>query len=191
MNREDWLTAMVDALRPAFDAAGKPIPARVHVSVGFPSRSALSPHKQRVGECWHPGNSADGASQIFISPIVGDGLTAADILTHELCHAALPAGTAHNKTFAKLAKAMGLEGKPTATHAGAELKARLNGFIAAIGPYPQPALTAGESKKKKQGTRMLKVACEVCGYTARTTQSWLDLAGAPICPTDKVTMETL
>jgi hypothetical protein len=31
---------------------------------------------------------------------------------------------------------------------------------------------------------MLKVECEVCGYTARTTRKWLDRDGPPICPVD-------
>lgn len=35
---------------------------------------------------------------------------------------------------------------------------------------------------KKQTTRLLKVSCSECGYTARVTRKWLDKAGAPLCP---------
>jgi uncharacterized Zn finger protein (UPF0148 family) len=34
-----------------------------------------------------------------------------------------------------------------------------------------------------QGTRLLKVFCSTCGYTARVTKRWIDKAGTPICPT--------
>jgi hypothetical protein len=33
-----------------------------------------------------------------------------------------------------------------------------------------------------QATRLLKVFCAACGYTARVTQRWLTKAGTPLCP---------
>ncbi len=39
-----------------------------------------------------------------------------------------------------------------------------------------------KKKAEKQSTRLKKVYCRHCGYTARVTQKWLDL-GVPACPT--------
>jgi hypothetical protein len=35
-------------------------------------------------------------------------------------------------------------------------------------------------KKRKQGTRLIKVECEMCGYVVRTTNKWLRV-GRPTC----------
>ncbi len=74
---------------------------------------------------------------------------------------------------------MGLIGKMTATVAGPELRVKLNTIVAELGAYPHEALTLGGGKK--QTTRLLKVQCECCGYTARITQKWADV-GALTCP---------
>jgi hypothetical protein len=54
-----------------------------------------------------------------------------------------------------------------------------------IGPYPAGFLI----DTPKQGTRMLKCDCSACGYTVRITRKWLDAAGPPICPTDKIQLK--
>jgi hypothetical protein len=36
---------------------------------------------------------------------------------------------------------------------------------------------------------MLKCECSTCGYTVRITRKWLDAAGPPICPTDKIQLK--
>jgi hypothetical protein len=88
----------------------------------------------------------------------------------------------HGKEFKRLAVAVGLEGKMTATVASESLKQRLNALISEIGAYPHAALNPGLSGVKKQGTRLNKVTCPLCGYTCRVTQKWLDEVGAPFCP---------
>jgi hypothetical protein len=186
MNREAWLHLMVEQLAPLFGDAGFILPAHIAVSVGFPSRGALSTKRQRIGECWYPNSSADGkTSTIFISPVLTEGVRVADVLVHELCHAVLPVDTKHKAPFAKLALQMGLVGKPTATTAGAELVERLNTLIISVGPYPHAPLTPS-LVTKPQTTRLVKVACQ-CGYTVRVTRKWLD-CGAPICPVDNTEM---
>ncbi len=170
---------MARLLRPKFEEAGHPIPLNLRVSVGFPSKSALSPTKPRVGECWYSEASTDKCFEIFISPTIGDGLRAADILVHELCHAVLPYGAKHGPKFAKLARTMGLEGKPTATVASEALVSELSGLMSSIGAYPHAELRP-LIVPKKQSTRMLKLECPQCGYVIRTTQKWLDL-GTPVC----------
>ncbi len=138
MTREDWLLALAEQLRPLFADAGKPLPAAFKVSTGFPSKRALSASHQRIGECWSPTATKDGLHQILISPVIGDALRAADVLVHELAHAALPETAKHGPSFKALATRLGLEGKPTATVASAELIARLRPMLAVLGPYPPP-----------------------------------------------------
>ncbi len=182
MNREEWLTALAGKLDHALFSPRKyPIPGNLRISTGFPSRMALSRKKQRIGECWYSTASAGQVFEIFISPTIGDGMRAADVLVHELCHALLPEGVGHRRPFAKLAKAMGLEGKATATIAGDELIAILTPLIAELGAYPHAELHP-MIKKKKQTTRMHKAVCDQCGYTCRVAKRWIEV-GAPVCPT--------
>jgi len=188
MTREQWLNAMADELRPMFVAQGKPLPNALRISIGFPSKKALSARNRVLGQCWTQAASADGVHQIFISPLIGDGTRAADVLVHELAHAALPAGVGHKKPFALLAAALGLAGKPTATIASPELTQCLNRLIEKIGPYPHAALNPAVDEKK-QSTRLIKVECSSCGYTCRVTRKWIEASGAPICPTDNEAME--
>jgi len=59
------------------------------------------------------------------------------------------------------------------------LKAHLQLLTEAIGRYPHAELTHSNAAKK-QGCRLLKVACE-CGCVVRMTRKWLDEVGPPTC----------
>jgi hypothetical protein len=120
---------------------------------------------------------------VFVSPAIGDGPAAAAVLVHELCHAALLAehpDAGHGPKFKTLATEMGLIGKMTETTAGPELTQRLHALMFGMIPYPHSTLDL-EIGRKKQGTRMLKVVCPECGYTVRTTATWIE-QGLPTCP---------
>lgn len=189
MTREEWLNTLKDRLGAAlFEPKGQPLPANLRISVGWPSRGGTSMAKRVIGQCWYSDASDDQAFEIFISPTIGDGVRAGDVLVHELCHALLPKGTKHNRTFAKLAGKMGLEGKPTATVAGDELRGLIEGLIGEIGEdYPHAELHP-MVETKKQTTRMLKAACPECGYTVRLSKQWLDVK-TPMCPVHGVEMD--
>lgn len=187
MTRELWLNTLKDRLDTAlFTPRGYPLPASVRVSVGWPSRAGVSTQNRAIGECWYSDASDDQTFEIFISPTIADPARAGDVLVHELCHALLPKGTKHSRTFARLAVKMGLEGKPTATIAGSELRELLEGLTTEIGDYPHAELRP-LTPIKKQATRMLKAACPECGYTVRLARQWLDVA-VPACPVHGVTM---
>lgn len=183
--RESWLRAAVDALRPKFEVAGYPLPATLHVSVGFPSRGALRGTRMTtIGQCWYGGASADGAPHIFISPLHETPVAALDTLMHELVHAALPEGSKHGAKFVRACNALGLtEGKPKSRSAGAEVLAELERLNVELGAWGHAALDA-RKLSKAQTTRLVKCACATCGYTVRVTRKWLDGSGAPICPDD-------
>ncbi|MEN9419839.1 MAG: hypothetical protein RI988_3460 [Pseudomonadota bacterium] len=177
--REGWLHAFAEAARPRFIEAGHPLPETLRIGIGWGSGGARS---RAIGECYYGAASADGVRAIIITPGAGmdDAARAADVLTHELAHAALPEGVGHKAPFKRLVTALGLEGKATATVAGDAWRAWALPIIESLGPYPHAALSAGSTGKKKQNTRMLKAECSECGYTVRVTRKWLDV-GSPRC----------
>jgi len=178
--REDWLQQMIDLLRPDFDAVGAPLPEKIRVSCGFPSKSALAKKARRIGECWGVESSEDKSFQVFVSPVLCESVEVAGTLVHELVHAAVGIECKHRGAFPKIAKAIGLEGKMTETTVGEGLAAKLKELIAKLGEYPHARLVAA-NKPKTQTTRMLKVICKECGCVLRMTRKWLEDAGLPTC----------
>lgn len=169
-SREDWLNRFVTMARPVFAARGFPIPAKVRVSIGFTSNGAKG---RAIGECWSDAASADGSFEIFIVPGQDDAERIADILTHELAHAAVGLAAGHGPKFGKAARALGLVGKLTSTTAGPEWFQWALPILKRLGALPHAKLAGVSSGPKKQGTRMLKATCDACGFTVRGTKVWL------------------
>ena len=185
--RDQWFAAALKGLKPLFADIGYPLTAEViRISAGFPSKGARSLKSRRIGECWDATAIADGVCQIYISPVLVDPVRVLGVLVHELVHAAVGCKCGHKGPFRKAALAAGLTGKMTATDEGPALVERLTALSATLGPYPHAALDP--SNKKKQGTRMLKAACESCDYIVRLTRKMIDLHGCPICPSCQETM---
>jgi hypothetical protein len=178
-NREEWLTRLLILLRPFFAKIGHPLPDHVRVTCGWPSKGGLSRSRRTVGECWPPAASDDGSTEIFISPCLGDALQVAETVVHEAVHATGAMG--HRKSFSRIARAIGLRRPWRATRATLELRARLNGLISKIGPYPHATLNAELMPHKKDSTRLLKLFCPEDGYIVRTTEKWISV-GMPLCP---------
>lgn len=183
--REAWLLAAIEALGArVFAPAGVDLPESLRVSVGWPGGRGNK--SSVIGQCWASAAAADKVAQLFISPKLDDAVRVLDVLAHELVHAADDCQSGHKGRFAKWARAIGLEGKLTATVAGEELTATLSAIAEELGAYPHAALAAGADGAegpKKQTTRMLKVECpQGSGYKARLTRQWLDEYGAPLCP---------
>ena len=178
--REEWLGRMVDSLRPTFAELGYPLPERIRVSCGWPSRSALSGKAKRIGEAWSQRCSADGSHETFLSPVLADPIDVGSVLVHELVHHAVGVEAGHKGPFRKLALAVGLTGPMRSTSAGPALRERLQRLSEELGSYPHAALNGAEGRKK-QSTRMLKVSCADCGCIVRMTRQWIDDVGAPTC----------
>jgi hypothetical protein len=181
ITREQWLHAAVQELRPDFEHATLMLPASVRVSVGFPSRHALARNRRAIGQCWDATATEDQIAQIYISPLLDDSVEVLAVLVHELVHASVGCECGHRGAFVKGMRGIGLEGKPTATHAGEKLATRLRALATALGPFPHARLHPGTASRK-QTTRLLKVSCDGCGYICRVTRRTIDGLGTPICP---------
>lgn len=177
MNRENWLQQVASALEPIFASKGAALPS-YRVSCSFPSTGGLSAKRKTIGQCWDASASEDGTTEIFISPTLDCPERIAATLCHELVHAAAGVAAGHGPAFRKVALAMGLQGKMTATEAGENFKAIIAPILAQVGEYPHARLDA--TQRKKQTTRMVKCVCD-CGYTVRTTAKWIEV-GVPHCP---------
>lgn len=196
--REEWLEAAVACITPLFEQHGYKVPI-LRVACGWPVRGGLGKKKRVVGECWNKDAATDCIPQIFISPWLVEMVSldggVLPTLVHEIVHAVVGHKEKHNKVFGKCARAVGLEGKLTATHAGDALATKcIDEWSIVLGDYPHARLDGLKEPSKKQGTRMVKCVCEAqddegeaCGYTCRTTQKWIDI-GTPICPVCNVPM---
>lgn len=175
LTREQWLLALTEHFRELFKRHGAEIPTKIRMSCGWPSNRALGKKKRVLGQCWPAHLSLDGTVELFISPYLSavdtaDGVGAT--LAHELCHAALPPKEGHGPLFRKLAVAIGLEGKMTATTAAPRLQYFIEQAAKEIGPYPHATLDL--SKQPKQSTRLLKVECPSanCDFAQENERSY-------------------
>lgn len=175
--REAWMNDVATRMRPMFDGVGAPLPA-------FRLTMSLTKKKRAIGSCYDASASADGTYEILVRLDQSDPLEVAAILAHELVHAAVGIDAGHGPRFARVARAIGLEGKMTATVSGDRFKAAAAPILAAVGPFPHAPLDldARNSGPKKQSTRLLKVACAECGFVVRQTRKWLDDIGPAHCP---------
>ena len=119
-----------------------------------------------------------------MEPILDDSARVADVLTHELIHAALPEGEKHGPNFRRAMKALGLEGKATATVAGDGWREWALPIIEQLGRFPGAALHARKvGGSPAQKNRQLKLACEDCGFICRAAKSHIEAHEHLICPT--------
>lgn len=181
--REQWLEAAVEYYRQSFANAGKPLPDKVRVAIGFPSKGGIA-KRRTLGQCWKPEAAEDSIVQIYINPTITEVGGRAGILAtlvHELIHACGIFN--HGAEFREMMRKLGLEGKPTSTVASEELQHDFEDIISELGECPHSPLTGNvkTSGQKKDGTRMLKATCLKCGYTIRLTKKWAEV-GVPECP---------
>ena len=174
--REEWLNAAAQAIRPLFDEQGAAEYPRFRVSCGFPKGG-----RKAIGQAWTPEASGDATAEVFISPKL-DNLTnfgVVDTLLHEMIHVIVGNEEGHKGNFRKLAQALGLSGKMTATYAEGPLEDRLLQLVSPLGTYPHAQLS--QLSVPKQSTRMKLCQCENCGCKIRMTQKWLEEVGPPTC----------
>lgn len=185
INREQWLTRAVPKLVAIINETGildisdTDAATKISVSVGWPGGKSVN---KVIGQCW-PTGMGSGTAHLFVSPRITDPVAVLDVLLHELIHAADDCKSGHKGVFTRCARKCGLEGKPTATSAGPELKERLTAIAVSLGDYPHVGIKPGQKIAPVQGTRMIRCECNGCGYIVRTTRKWLGVA-TPTCPDD-------
>lgn len=180
LNREDWLNLVSKTLvLPLLKMKGGKVDYTYRVSVGWPKGSRGGKGGESIGQCWATSVSADKVHEIFVSPRL-DAPQAIAVLIHEHIHASVGLKCKHKGKFKELALAVGFVGKMTETPCGEELEAKIIDWLKDLPKYPHGVMSI-DKKEKKPGSRLLKAACEECGYTVRLAQSWLNVA-SPVCP---------
>ena len=189
-NRETWLESMIDKAVPLFVFFWfniSEIREKLKVSCSFIQGSRGNKLKNAIGVHYNPTISAEGFHEMMIQPSLSDSVQVVGVLIHEMVHAiqthlyhnenGFLSVKPHGKEFRKMAIAVGLEGKMTATTESPELKIKIEKWIKEIGIYPHAKMTLNDSRKK-QTTRMLKLECH-CGYIARCSGGAIINYGLP------------
>jgi hypothetical protein len=202
--REEWLREAIRRFRPVFKEAGIEIPKGVRITIGFGPTGARQENATILGVTAARVLSSTNVNEIFISPEHAEAPTMLATVIHELIHAVDDCEHGHKGPFVEMAKALGLDGKMTATVPGEELTKALEIMADEMGPYPGSKMNleggrpiagpGGEipggpitSGPRRQGTRMIKRMCvqdpeqDCFGYAVRLTQKWIDV-GNPHCP---------
>lgn len=200
INRETWLNLMIDKSVPLFDEAGfkiSDIREKLKVSCSFIQGSRGSRLKNAIGVHYNPSVSADGFHEMMIQPSISDSVQAVGVLIHEMVHSiqthlyhdknGFLNVKPHGKEFRKIALAVGLEGKMTATTESPELVATIKKWVSEIGEYPHAKMTLNDSRKK-QTTRMIKLECSQCGFICRASSGAINNFGYPTHCGDEMEM---
>jgi hypothetical protein len=209
MNRETWLNEMAARFAPSFAALGHPLPP-FRVSVGFTSqgmntnavgecwdKSASTDGRFEIFISPSTSDSLD-AAYILAHELVhiavgidqghkGDFAKVALALgfTRPLTHKAPPTElllTMLQPAIDALGPIPHARMNWRGASAGGERKPRPNVDRKAGGITPrEPSDEPASTRPPKQTARLIKAACNDCGYTVRVTSKWLEI-GPPHCP---------
>lgn len=177
--REGWLSDFINLAKPRLAQHGYSLPAKLKIACGFPIGSRGG--KKVLAQCITPDASADGITEMYISPVMSDPVKVMGAALHELGHAAAGVEAGHGPKFKAFCAALGLVGKATEAMPGPACEAWLRDeVLPMLGAYPHAAVDPSQ-RPNKQGTRMIKLVCPETGYTVRTTKKWLAF-GVPVSP---------
>ncbi len=134
-----WLVDGMEMLRLDFAQIGEEFP-NTDIIVDYPqhnvSYSWLGMYIQQFSFSLERGDlSKQTQSYILINP-TSTSLRALDTLVHELVHAVVGAGEGHGDEFQRVAAAIGLDDRGTASSAEEALMQRLIEIRNILGPYP-------------------------------------------------------
>jgi hypothetical protein len=181
--REAWLCEGLKLIATSlFSPAGYIVPHNIRISVGFPlGRRGKRGGTHSIGQCWCSTASADNTFEIFICPTLQTASDVIAVLIHEAAHAVVGIKHGHRTAFKRCAISVGLTGPMTATRVSESLLPKLLPILKELGNYPHASLRPRHSDApKKQRTRLLKIQCGHCGWTARASRAWVDV-GLPTC----------
>lgn len=182
-NREGWLHEAAKSLAPILKEQNAVLPERLQISCSWPRRGK----RNAIGQCWGKTHTQDGTTHVFISPVLGEDPTRVlDVLLHELIHAACGVECGHRGQFAKVAKAVGLTGKMTATVATDGLRDKLVAIATPLGPYPHSVIrgTLGSISEPsdKQAKQVTLRSEQDPNYFIRMSREMFEIHGSPLDP---------
>ncbi len=178
MNREAWLTAVAEGMRPLFKGMSL---AKFRVTCGWPSKNPLGRNRRVVGQCFATECSRLGIHELFISPLLEKPDEVAGTLCHELAHVAAGVKAAHGKGFVRVCRHVGLTcGKPGNVMPGAALAAQLAEVTARVGTYPHSALAPVQVERPKVKS-VVGLECPECQCKISISVRLLERCGAPTC----------
>ena len=166
--REEYLQrAYVLLNETAFKPNGQECP-KINVACSWIVGTRAS-NKKTMGQCSSRSSSDALINEIRIVPTVDDSFEAIDTLAHEMVHAVDDCQNGHKAQFKKICLAVGLDGNKHMRYAeaGEKLGKTIKNIIATIGEYPHDKVDI--SNVKKQTTRNIKVACDSCEFSFRTS----------------------
>jgi hypothetical protein len=193
INRETWLETITNEyVIPHFTQSGFPYlelsTTPIKFSVSFIEGVRSGKGLKTIGAHYSHHFSQGGEQHILIHPSLEDSIKVVGVLIHELIHAQLPTDAGHGKQFREVALKVGLTGKMTATEETDDLKQTIATWVKKVGDYPHTTFDVSKARKK-QTTRMIKVACESndteCGegkYKVRMSRTLIEEFGEPLCP---------
>ena len=145
------------------------VPKDMRVSCGLPNGQSGA-----IGQAWPRSRSSKGINEIFISPEIDNSETVLHVLMHEMIHGCLDCEHGHKGPIKRIALAVGLTGKMTATVAGSTLKIQLQEVIKKLGKYPHNELDT--TRIKTQTTRNILIECTACSAKFRTSRKTMNEA---------------
>lgn len=168
--REEWLRQAVRMLRALIKEHGEDLPAEWDVSVA-------EPHRKVIGRAWPSGH-------IFVMGHLVEPVQVLATVLHEMIHIAVGLKEKHKGKFKTLARAVGLEGKLTATFAkeGTPLHARLTNISKALGHYPHRQMLPTTKAGSGGGGWLRFASNQEPAYKVLVSPKQLELHGAPRDP---------
>lgn len=146
LTRECWMMAIAKEMEPWFEAIGYPV-KNYYISMGDPVDSKL-------GWCWYRDRSPDNAAHIFINASLQHTMTIAEVICHELIHAALPDGELHSQRFKNIAAALDILGRKKSgryTVATTAFKEKMAPIIERLGEFPGRRMLGRHETRRKRG----------------------------------------
>tara|TARA_R110002051_G_scaffold94181_1_gene163910 strand:+ start:1373 stop:1978 length:606 start_codon:yes stop_codon:yes gene_type:complete len=175
LSRENYLIQTADIMRKSlFSPKGYKVP-KVELSISWATSGNRGKHGKTGGQCFAKRLHENNINQIIISPAYSGStikgtLRILDILAHELVHAVDDLKSGHKKAFKDCATAIGLIGKMQSTEASKELNGWLRkNIVDKLGKFPHGKVSLPDDKK--QTTRNIKVACDSCDFSFRTSKT--------------------
>jgi len=182
LSRENYLIQATDIMRKSlFKPKGYKVP-KVELSISWATHGNNSRNTGKakvLGQCFNRASSEKGINQVIITPnldgtTIDGSLNILGVLVHELVHAVDDCVSGHGKAFKDCATAVGLTGPMRSTGESDELKKYLRkNIIDKLGKFPHAQVNL--SKGKKQTTRNIKVECNCCEFSFRTSRKNLEL----------------